>query len=407
MYPSRMWFCSSRMPYESIGKLCTLFASHKGPGRLKTLLTGNNIFIRIFSCAMFNPTKKWNNVLIHVIVWTLYTACKVLIQKLFYADYDDYFGNIIENMALILVFYLNAHFVIERFGSRRMIPVLIFFSIVLLWLYLGILYSFQHFISPLIYGEPAFELSFKLFFWAGVYNFLPFLGFSYGYSYFLRTVRNQRQINQLLIQQQSEREEKMQLAKERLFFEHSFLQAQINPHFLFNALSFLYSRTLPFSAEVSGAIMKLAEIMRYALENHPDPEGKVLLAREINHVRNVIDINQLRFNNRLNIEFEVQGDPGQFRILPLILITLLENAFKHGDLNDPLQPLVIKLCISGEEKKFRCIIRNKKAKGPVEMSYGIGMQNIYNRLEMTYRNKYVMNIKDENDFYGVELILNL
>lgn len=356
---------------------------------------------------MFNLIKKSNNILIHVMVWTLYTACKVLIQKLFYPGYDDYFGNIFENLALILIFYLNAHFVIERFRSGRMIPVLILFTIVLLWLYLGLLYSFQYFISPLIYSEPATHLNFKLFFWAGVYNFLPFVGFSYGYSYFLRTVRHQRQINQLLIQQQAEREEKMQLAKERLFFEHSFLRAQINPHFLFNSLSFLYSRTLPFSAEVSGAIMKLAEIMRYALENHPDPEGKVLLAREINHVKNVIDINQLRFNKKLNIEFAVQGNPGQFRILPLILITLLENAFKHGDLNDPAQPLVIKLCISEEENRFRCTIRNKKSKGPVELSYGIGMQNIRNRLEMTYRDKYSLNIQDENDFYMVELQLNL
>jgi two-component system, LytTR family, sensor kinase len=356
---------------------------------------------------MFGTIKKSQNVLIHVGVWVLYTACKVLIQDLFFTNYDDYFGNIFENLALILVFYLNAHFVIERFGKRKKIPVLILLTILLFWLYLGLLFTAQYFVSPLIYGEPVTLPRFKFFFWAGMYNFIPFIGFSYGYSYFLRTVRDQRQINQLLIQQQAEREEKMQLAKERLFFEHSFLQAQINPHFLFNSLSFLYSRTLPYSAEVSGAIMKLAEIMRYALENHPDPEGKVLLAREINHVKNVIDINQLRYNNRLNIEFTVQGNPGQYRILPLILITLLENAFKHGDLNDAGQPLVIKICMSEEEKRFRCTIRNKKSKGPVEISYGIGMQNIRNRLELAYRNKYVLNIQDENDFYTVELQLNL
>jgi two-component system LytT family sensor kinase len=351
--------------------------------------------------------KKTQYVLIHIIVWTLYTACKVLIQVLFYPEYDDYFGNIFDQVALILVFYLNAHFVIERFGKRKLIPVLILLTVLLFWLYLGLLYSFQHFISPLIYGEPANDVNFKFFFWASVYNFLPFVGFSYGYSYFLRTVRNQRQINLLLIQQQAEREEKIQLAKERLFFEHSFLQAQINPHFLFNALNFLYSRTLPFSAEVSGAIMKLAEIMRYALENHPDPEGKVLLSREINHVRNVIHVNQLRFNNKLHIEFIVNGNPGQYRIIPLILITLLENAFKHGDLQDPAQPLTIKICISDQENKFQCSIRNKKNKGPVEMSYGIGMQNIRNRLELMYRGNYTFNVTDENDLYIVDLQLNL
>lgn len=356
---------------------------------------------------MSGTIKESNNALVHVVVWSLYITCNVLIQRLFYPGYDDYYGNIFHHLALILVFYLNAHYVIRRFGSRKSIPQLIVLTILLFWLYLGLLYSFQHYVSPLIYGEPATDSKFKLFFWAGVYNFLPFLGFSFGYSYFLRMARHQQQINQLLMQQQREREEKLQLARERLFFEHSFLQAQINPHFLFNALSFLYSRTLPYSAEVSGAIMKLAEIMRYALENHPDPEGKVLLQREIRHLQNVIDINQLRFNNKLNIEFSVHGEPQQYRIMPLILVTLLENAFKHGDLNDLVHPLVIRLCISEEEKKFRCTIRNKKSKGSVEKSYGIGMQNIRNRLELTYKNNYRLDITDENEIYTVELQLNL
>jgi LytS/YehU family sensor histidine kinase len=220
-------------------------------------------------------------------------------------------------------------------------------------------------------------------------------------------LRKQRQINQLLVQQQKEREEKLQLAKERLFFEHSFLQAQINPHFLFNVLNFLYSRTLSYSAEVSGAIMKLSEIMRYALENQADSTGKVLLSREINHVRNVIDINQLRFSNKLNIDLQVQGDPGAHRIIPLVLVTLLENAFKHGELNDPEEALVIRICISDEERKFRCKIKNKKGKGPVEASHGIGMQNIRNRLELNYRDNYSLDIIDEEEFYTVDLQLNL
>lgn len=356
---------------------------------------------------MSQAVKKENNIIVHLVVWSFYIACNILFQKHFFPTYDDYFGNISEHLVLISVFYLNAHFVIARFGRRKTIPILILLTIGLYWYYVGMLYSLQNYISPLIYGEPASDMWYEMFFWLCLYNLLPFLGFSYGYSWFLRVLRKQRQINQLLIDQQKEREEKLQLAKERLFFEHSFLQAQINPHFLFNVLNFLYSRTLSYSAEVSGAIMKLSEIMRYALENQADEEGKVLLSREINHVRNVIDINQLRFNNKLNIDFQVQGNPGNYRIMPLVLITLLENAFKHGELNDPDEALTIKLCISEEEKKLSCRIRNKKSKGPVEISHGIGMQNIRNRLELTYKNNYKLDVIDEQEFYTVDLQLNL
>ena len=351
--------------------------------------------------------RKENNILVHILVWSLYVTCNILVQFLYYPGYDDYWGNIFDHLVLISVFYLNAHFVIRQFGKPKTIPVLILLTIALFWLYVGLLYSFQHYISPLIYGEPASDSLFNLFLLGSVHNFLPYLCFSYGYSWFLSVLRKQREINQLLIQQQKEREEKLQLAKEKLFFEHSFLQAQINPHFLFNVLNFLYSRTLAYSAEVSGAIMKLADIMRYALENQADSQGKVMLSREINHLRNVIDINQLRFNNKLNIDFQVQGDPGYTRIIPLVLITLIENAFKHGDLNDPGEGLVVKLDIAEEEKKFHCRIRNKKKKGPVEISHGIGLQNIRNRLDMTYGKNYSMDIIDENDFYNVDLQLNL
>jgi two-component system LytT family sensor kinase len=132
-----------------------------------------------------------------------------------------------------------------------------------------------------------------------------------------------------------------------------------------------------------------------------------LLSREINHVRNVIDINQLRFNNKLNIDFQLQGNPGTHRIIPLVLVTLIENAFKHGELNDPDEALTITICISDQEKKFRCRIKNKKGKNTVEVSHGIGMQNIRNRLELNYRDNYSLDITDEQEFYSVDLQLNL
>jgi len=305
------------------------------------------------------------------------------------------------------MFYINAHVVLERFARPKAIILLVILTVLEFGVYLGLLYSFQNFISPLIYGEAATDVMFKYFFWGAFYNFLPFLGFSYGYWYILRVIRKQQEINQLLIEGQREKEEKLRLAKERLFYEYSFLQAQINPHFLFNTLNFFYSRTLPYSKEVSDGIMKLSDIMRYALDNREDADGKVLLKKEIDHLQNVIDISQLRFDNKLNIRFSVKGNPDGHRIIPLVLITLAENAFKHGDLANEAYPLEISLCISEEEKRLHFKVRNKKRNAVSEFSSGIGMQNIQERLKWVYQENYELKVQDQEDFYSVELLLNL
>ena len=95
----------------------------------------------------------------------------------------------------------------------------------------------------------------------------------------------------------------------------------------------IYTKSLPHSPELSAAISKLADMMRYSLDGM-EKDGNVSLEKEITHIKNFIDIHQLRFDNKLNISLEIKGNPNQCRVMPLLLITFVENAFKHGKLND-------------------------------------------------------------------------
>jgi len=185
---------------------------------------------------------------------------------------------------------------------------------------------------------------------------------------------------------------------------YNFLKAQINPHFLHNTLNFFYAKSLPYSEELSDGILTLSQIMRYALSKDNAIDGKVLLKDEIEHLRNVIKINQLRFSNNLNVNFEVYGIVGEVMMIPFVLITIVENAFKHGDLKNPEYPIEIKLTVEDDVLTFVC--KNKKKTGPKELSTGIGLDNTKKRLDMVYRNRYSINIIDEADFYTTELIIN-
>jgi LytS/YehU family sensor histidine kinase len=196
----------------------------------------------------------------------------------------------------------------------------------------------------------------------------------------------------------------MQLEVEKTQANLNFLKAQINPHFLHNTLNFLYAKSLPYSPELSEGILTLSDIMRYAL-GPAARDGKVALKEEIEHVRNVIKINQLRFSNNLNVNFDVNGVVNGATTIPFLLITIVENAFKHGDLKSDEHPIEIKLeMLDSGRVYFFC--RNKKKNGPKEISTGIGLDNIKKQLDLTYGHNYVLNIKDEAEFYTTELTIH-
>lgn len=198
-------------------------------------------------------------------------------------------------------------------------------------------------------------------------------------------------------------EQKMQLEVEKSQANFNFLKAQINPHFLHNTLNFLYAKSLPYSEELSEGILTLSDIMRYALSPSAMKDGKVMLKEEIEHVRNVIKINQLRFSNNLNVSFEVNGVVNGATIIPFILITIVENAFKHGDLKSGEHPISIRLDIGDGGLRFFC--RNKKKSGTKELSTGIGLDNIKKQLDLTYGGNYRLDIRDEAEFYTTQLTI--
>lgn len=251
--------------------------------------------------------------------------------------------------------------------------------------------------SMAVNGKPIGEINFALMVIGYVFATIFFIGVSLlvSYLFFLKDERKHRKILE---------EQKMQLEVEKSQANFNFLKAQINPHFLHNTLNFLYSKALPHSAELSEGILTLSDIMRYALSEANARDGKALLKEEIAHVRNVIKIQQLRFNNQLKVNFCVEGTTEGKTIVPFVLITLVENAFKHGDLKNNNEPISIKLRTDGEGLYFYC--RNRKKNGPKELSTGIGLDNIKKRLDLTYRQSYRFKVTDDSEYYTTELTID-
>ncbi len=197
---------------------------------------------------------------------------------------------------------------------------------------------------------------------------------------------------------------KKEIENEKLAAELRFLKAQINPHFLFNTLNNLYYLAFTNSPNTTEVIAMLSQMMRYMIydSNHT----RVPLSKEIEYMENYINLEKLRLNNDVPIEFDVHGKVEGKQIVPLILITFLENAFKHGVSTNSTEAF-IKVKIVLDEKMCVFSVENTKLPNKSNEKSGIGLQNVKRRLDLSYPNNYVLNVKETAERYSVELHLNL
>jgi sensor histidine kinase YesM len=193
-----------------------------------------------------------------------------------------------------------------------------------------------------------------------------------------------------------------------LQMELNFLRAQINPHFLYNTLNYFYDRAMDNDAPLAQSMITLSEIMRYSLETTQGGQ-LTLLQKEVRHLQQVIGLYQLRASNRLYIHFATEGQYGQVQVAPLIFITLLENALKHGVVNNPQQPVTIRLAVDTTHIHFAIANTiNHQRSHLAEHNHGIGLDNIKKRLHHVYGNRcrLEVNIEEERYEVAVEILYN-
>jgi len=193
------------------------------------------------------------------------------------------------------------------------------------------------------------------------------------------------------------------LERERKDMELQFLKSQLNPHFLFNSLNNIYALAYKQSDKTADAILKLSEIMRYMIYESND--SWVSLSKEIEYVKSFIELQKLRFKDGAAVELQLNGEIDDQQIVPLILISFVENAFKHGVANDPKNP--IRINIIANQKILHFSITNKKNKANKDLMGGVGLNNVERRLQLLYPERYKLNIVNSETQYTLELMLDL
>jgi len=195
-----------------------------------------------------------------------------------------------------------------------------------------------------------------------------------------------------------------ELLKKKLEIELQFLKAQTNPHFLFNTLNNIYALARKHSDKTADVVMKLSSMLRYML--YETSNGPIEIENEIKIINDYIELEKLRYSNRLKVIFSHSVDNYKEKLAPLILLPFVENAFKHGAGESRFKSYIyINLELNDKQLFFE--IRNSKEEINDEVIIeNIGLSNIQRQLELIYPT-HELSIENGNMEFIVKLKINL
>lgn len=338
-------------------------------------------------------TRQQRIIIYSIVIFMMVWGLDLVNMVKFHQTLEE--ANIFHLLNFSQILYALCTFLFVRFVSHRYFLAgkwLLFAGSILLAILLFIIlrYTLEQILSPLLLGMRNYPAGVSLIYYsldnvyyAVVYIFLGFLLFLLD-----NQIGNQKK--QALLVQKS-REAELQ-----------FLRSQINPHFLFNTLNNIYSLVYEQSGKAPAAMLRLSDMMRYMLY---EKKETVPLAKEWDYINSFVELQRLRFHEEPAIDISAEGPLQEFAIPPYLLIPFVENAFKHGDLRDPAQPLQIRLAARGREISFT--VQNKISHLNKDESGGVGLDNVKRRLELIFPGRYMLHTGTGDGVFTALLTLKL
>ncbi len=334
---------------------------------------------------------------LHAAFWIAHLLIRVFISRYYLADTLQLFWIELAELPLkIAISYYIILFLIPRFLKTER------YTALGLWSVAGMLFiAFIKRLHLIYFVDPTMPESWTATapFWTPVLFFKPLIfifptaGLVVAASFVWQWFENQQKTKDL--------------ETEKLQAELNYLRGQIHPHFLFNTLNNLYALTLKNSPDAPDIVLKLSEMLSYML--YEANESTVSLNREIEQISNYIELEKLRYGNRLEQSFEIEGNLSHVRIAPLLLVTFVENAFKHG-VSGALENPFVHIRLVAEGSRLRFAVENSvapKMASPTGHVNGIGLQNARRRLELLYPEKHKLTIIEKSHIFQLTLQLEL
>src|SRR5579875_760125 len=362
----------------------------------------------------------------HLFCWVLFFSLPLLFYRIRFVDAHFFYKELVNKFFLILFFYFNYFFLVPRFFFKKKWGL----YALLLLLSIGLLLA-QHLIVEKYFSDHLhqsfaslrYELSHRH---PLAQYYFGRDGLPPGYRQlispanepkifhipsraFFLTIRDTLSSSFLLVliggfihlafSFIKNQDEKRALENAQLHAEVHLLKSQINPHFLFNTLNSIYTQAYQKSPHTQQSILKLSEILRYMI--YDTTSESIALEKDIHYLASYIDLQRLRLPKKVAIHYKVEGSLSGLYIAPLLLITFVENAFKHGI--SYAQPSAINIAITVVDKTLTLVVSNPLITNNTFAANGIGLKNAKRRLELLYPHQYTLAITEEHNLYTVHL----
>lgn len=344
---------------------------------------------------LFDPKRR---IVPHILFWVCYIIFFTLLQGSFEEKYLRAFVHVLSTLPVrMAVTYFTLYILMPRFlYAQRPVAFLLSFALT------AIFFAYLDRLSLHVYYVPVYRPD---------YNYekypLTHFGKAIGRLIPLCTVILAAVVAKLLKRNYQNEKLAQELSRARLDAELKFLKAQIHPHFLFNTLNNLYALTLQNSPKSSETVLRLSNLLDYMLY---ECNGKrIPLRKEIQQIRNFIELEKLRYGNRLFVDFSTGGDLMGLQVPPLLILPFIENAFKHGVSNNIEESFIsIDLRLQGETVVLK--VENSKsdekplpAQKKANYKEGIGLRNVKRRLELIYDQRSQLQILEEEETFLIIL----
>lgn len=343
-----------------------------------------------------NILKKIVQILLHILFW-----CGVLLFYTYFFGFGTTDFNYVLSFSLFLmpisiattyvsIYKLIPDYLIKRryflFGLYGLYTLIVSSYLIVLSVFYGLI-----FLSNFKYGDMA-PISRNIFFvMISVYLITILVSAFKLLKLNLKNAKKTKELETKILETQLKLKEQ----------ELNYLKMQIHPHFLFNTLNTMYGFALKKADETPEMILKLSNLLDYLLYQADKPF--VLLTEEINHIKDYIELEKLRFNQTLNVSFKTESISETTKIAPMLLLPFIENSFKHGVLKNGLLSINILLSCKNDDIIF--YIENDNSKNETSPN-GIGLENMKKRLELLYKDNYTLKIDEDVDSFKVNLTLN-
>jgi len=335
----------------------------------------------------------------HLLVWLIYMIYEILIV---------YIGGMpIKPLNILVTFAINAGIFYAAWLSFITIRAQVNSSLLSIFLYLlacvvivVVSVTLKVFTEMWLNSQPMEAVTTKTRLSTLTMRSIYFSLIGIGYSFVHLAAVRQKEIYQHELDKATMFQEQQKLQKNALQSELDLIKSQINPHFLFNTLGFLYSQTYNELPKVGQSILMLSDIMRHALSGTKN--GFSTLESELSYINDYINIHKER-NDNMFFNYTPNHYPDSIEIVSMVLITLVENMFKHGLLNRADKEAVLKIELVGKRLHYYSF-NHKNANRKMESNH-IGLAYIKQRLLDEYGTDFTLEVKSEEFTYECRLIL--